>query len=211
MRKFFAVIGMLVCAGLVVAGIMFVEGNMGGNTSTASSAPSYYNSGYATFGADFYTYVTNNAGEAASAVRTAAANLNHIARLLRNFCGAVLIGMGLIGFCGFGVALGSKPKAQTVPMMPPVPAAQPARRRSRSLRRTGAKRIPPRFDKTASAPDRPSSCRVLTPATGRSRRRRGERNLRGRNLKCMQKTAANLCKFAAVFAACFLMALRRCL
>lgn len=57
---------------------------------------------YATFGADFYTFVTNNAADAASASHTVASNQIRIFNLMSKFFGYTLITLGGIGVCLFG-------------------------------------------------------------------------------------------------------------
>ena len=69
-----------------------------------------YDSGYASFGADYYTYSVNNTAEAASATRTVAANLVHIADFLMVFPGISSILFGMAVICGFGIVLASCPK-----------------------------------------------------------------------------------------------------
>lgn len=101
-RKVFATLGMIFGLAIALCGIMTITGTMGGDTSHPSSAPYSYDSGYASFGADFYTYVSNNSAEAASAARTTASNLEDIAQLLKNVCGIFLMGFGMMGFCFFG-------------------------------------------------------------------------------------------------------------
>lgn len=101
-KKTYATLGMILGLIMALSGILTITGAMGGDTSYPSSAPYSYESGYASFGADFYTYVSNNSAEAASAARTTASNLEDIAELLKNVCGAFLIGFGLMGFCFFG-------------------------------------------------------------------------------------------------------------
>ena len=103
-KKTFATAGMSVSALIVLLGILVIAGAMGGDTSYPGMAPYSYDSGYASFGGDFYTYVNNNAAEAASGARTAAANLEDIAELLKNVCGVFLMGFGLMGVCFFGMA-----------------------------------------------------------------------------------------------------------
>lgn len=107
-KKTVSLIAMVVSALLVLFGILVLAGSLGGDTSYASS--SYlYDSGYAEFGADFYTYVSNNAAEAASAARTTASNLGDIAELLKNVCGIFLMGFGLLSLCHFAMVwLGEK-------------------------------------------------------------------------------------------------------
>lgn len=101
-RKVFATLGMIFGLLIALCGILTLSGKLGGDTSYPSSAPYSYDSGYASFGADFYTYVSNNAAETASAARTTAGNLEDIAELLKNVCGIFLIGFGMMGFCFFG-------------------------------------------------------------------------------------------------------------
>lgn len=101
-KKVFATLGMILGLVMALCGILTITGEMGGDTSYPSSAPYSYESGYASFGADFYTYVSNNAAETASAARTTASNLEDIAELLKNVCGIFLMGFGMMGFCFFG-------------------------------------------------------------------------------------------------------------
>lgn len=101
-KKVFATLGMIFGLVIALCGILTITGEMGGDTSYPSSAPYSYESGYASFGADFYTYVSNNSAEAASAARTTASNLEDIAELLKNVFGIFLIGFGMMGFCFFG-------------------------------------------------------------------------------------------------------------
>ena len=90
---------MIISALIFLCGLLIIFGAFGGRTNAAHSAPYSYDSGYATFGTDFYTYVSNNAEEAASASRTAANNLDDIAALLKSFCGIILMGFGLLSLC----------------------------------------------------------------------------------------------------------------
>ena len=136
MRKFFAIIGMLFCCAVIYVGVQYLNGEtqfIGGgyvsSPSSSSSAPSYYDSGYASFGGDFYTFVNNNAAEAAKAARTIASNqiqifeqMFQIRRIITQFFGYILITFGGIGVCLFGV-LCFIPK----PVVPvsPLPSASP--------------------------------------------------------------------------------------
>ena len=103
MKKRYATFAKIVSLLLVILGFLTIVGVMGGDTYYPSSAPWNYDSGYATFGGDFYTYVVNNAGEAAAGSRAAASNLNDISTLLKSVCGIFLMGFGLLSFCFFGV------------------------------------------------------------------------------------------------------------
>ena len=131
-KKTFAIIGVVGGAILIFLGILVMSGALGGDTSYASGSSYLYDSGYASFGADFYTYVSNNAAEAASAARTTAENLRGIAELLKNVGGIFLMGFGLFMVCFFGMSLvgcaekAPKPeKSEAAPAEAPVPAEQP--------------------------------------------------------------------------------------
>ncbi len=102
-KKTFALIGIIVSAALVLCGILTMTGALGGDASYASGASYLYDSGYTSFGADFYTYVSNNAAEAASAARTTAANIRGMAQLMKNVLGIFLMGFGAMGLCFFGM------------------------------------------------------------------------------------------------------------
>ena len=112
MKKAFSVLGMVSGIAVVVLGFLMLFGVLGGNTSSATSSSYLYPSGYATFGADFYTYVSNNAAEAASASRVAANNLNTIAKTIRTGSGILLIGFGMMLLCLFGSRLGAMKDAE---------------------------------------------------------------------------------------------------
>lgn len=112
-KKVYAKIGMVVSLVLVIIGIVSMSGGLGGNTSYPGSAPYTYDSGYAMFNADYYTYSVNNSAEAASAARTAAANLDDIGEFLSLACGLFMVCLGLISFCGFGIVLSTCPKKVT--------------------------------------------------------------------------------------------------
>ena len=103
-KKYYAVCGLIIGTIVVILGTLVTSGAIGGNTVTATTSPSsiLYSSGYASFGADFYTYVTNNAQEAASAARTIADNQNVIYGFQRSAFGIALIVFGLFMNCLFG-------------------------------------------------------------------------------------------------------------
>lgn len=99
----FKLIGMLVGVILIIVGIVTIAGGLGGNGYYADTAPYSYDTGYATFGADFYSYVCNNSAEAAEGALTAARNTRAIGELLRNVCGVAFIAFGLVDICAFGL------------------------------------------------------------------------------------------------------------
>lgn len=100
-KRTISFVAMIVSALIFLCGLLIIFGAFGGNTNNAYGASYTYDSGYAIFGSDFYTYVSNNAGEAASASRVAANNLDKIATLLKSFCGIALMGFGLLSLCRY--------------------------------------------------------------------------------------------------------------
>ena len=55
-KKTLSLVGMIIGCVFVLIGILSLSGAVGGNTSYPSSAPYSYDSGYASFGGDYYTY-----------------------------------------------------------------------------------------------------------------------------------------------------------
>ena len=117
-KRVYAIIGMVMGLLLVLSGLLTTMGVMGGKTSYATSAPYSYDNGYASFGGDFYTYVNNNAAEAARAARVAADNLNNLGKLAKNVCGFFLIGFGVMEFCVFGILYADCKEQFSVPSSP---------------------------------------------------------------------------------------------
>lgn len=95
MKKTFSVVGMIVCLAIILLGVLLLTGIL---TSAPRIAPYPKDSGFASFGADFYEYVNNNAAEAASAVRSAY-------NLIKMASGLLMISIGAFGFCLFGTML----------------------------------------------------------------------------------------------------------
>ena len=111
-KKVLSVVGMIVGFVFIIVGILSMAGALGGEISYPGSAPYSYDSGYAQFGADYYSYSVNNSAEAASAARAAAYNLGDIAEFLAAFFGIASILFGLMVMCGFGIVLSTcMPKA----------------------------------------------------------------------------------------------------
>ena len=128
MKKVFSIAGMLLGLIAILFGILVMCGSFGGDTSYSNGASYLYDSGYATFGADFYNYVSNNAAEAASAARTAANNLNSLAEFMRTMFGLVFITAGAFMTCFFGMSYADCKAAEaptaTVATSQQVPAAE---------------------------------------------------------------------------------------
>ena len=104
MKKNFSIIGMITGILLVVVGILsmcevFGDANAFGNHNYK------YDSGYATFGADYYTYVVNNTAEIEDEVDAANSNLMDIAEYMQMAFGLFFICFGILAFCGFGIVL----------------------------------------------------------------------------------------------------------
>lgn len=124
-KKVFATVGMIVCAVLIVVGFVMIGQ---GNECSHAYSSSYYDSGFTTFGADFYTYSSNNTAEAASAARTTANNLYELYDLVGDAFGWLFVFAGLIGLCHFGILRADCPNVVS-PDMPvarePLPVAMP--------------------------------------------------------------------------------------
>ena len=122
MNKIFKILGMVVSIGLVIFGILIMTGTFRDSVSYPDYALSSYDHGYAIFGADFYNYVCNNSAEAADAAQAAAYNTVDIIEILTGGFGAVIMAMGLLGFCFFGVVPGGVIKVQNIACATPAPA-----------------------------------------------------------------------------------------
>ena len=83
-KRTISIIGIAISALLVLFGILAMSGALGGSTYYADSAPYSYDSGFATFGGDYYTYSVNNSAEAAAGARAAASNLRKAGKRTRD-------------------------------------------------------------------------------------------------------------------------------
>lgn len=136
-KKIFSIIGMVVSAMIVITGILTISGVFGGNESYI---PYYYDSGYASFGADFYSYVNNNAAAAARAVTS-------LVLFAKSISGIFMICIGLLSLCHFGIAHGEYAAAQKKDSREPQPEAYP------SYTTTGEPEVPDAVaDEEAAAP-----------------------------------------------------------
>ena len=131
-KKLFSIIGIIASIALVLAGIVVLTSFFGAWETRHVSYPygtygTTYDYGYAVFGADFYNYVSNNAGMAGYGAQAAAGNLSEIFEMLRFAIGVSMICFGLGGFAAFGVILaGAKTKEEKTaaePFVFPAPAA----------------------------------------------------------------------------------------
>ncbi len=119
MQKKFSLVGIIFGAILVILGLLVLFGVFGGDANGASGAPYPYDSGYATFGTDFYTYSVNNAQEAASAGRTVAANTRELTSLMKNVSGLFLIAFGVFMVCLFGTKFAALQEDKKAPVAAP--------------------------------------------------------------------------------------------
>ncbi len=108
MKKPFCVLGIVISLAIALLGVLLLLGVFTDTPSGASGASYRFDSGYASFGGDFYSYVNNNAAEAASAAKTIAGNQRDIFVLIRTASGIFITGFGLLGLCLFGAFLGIK-------------------------------------------------------------------------------------------------------
>ena len=125
MKKGFKNLGMVISIGLVILGVLIMTGTFRDSASYPNYAPSSYDSGYAIFGADFYNFVCNNSAEAADAAAAAANNTVDIINLITGSCGVIVMALGLLGFCFFGMMPTGAFKVQNIisaPVTPPVSA-----------------------------------------------------------------------------------------
>lgn len=113
MKKALSLTGLFIGLAFVIVGICSISGEFSGVISYPSYAPYGYDSGFATFGADYYTYSVNNTAEAAYGARSAAYNIANVANYLLKFCGISSILFGLMIICGFGIVLYSCFKKDT--------------------------------------------------------------------------------------------------
>ncbi len=102
MKKIFSILGMAGGLLLIILGFLTIFGNFGDAIYSVESSYGY-DSGYATFGSDYYTYSSNNMAEAASGAAATANNLREISDLLRNSLGWFMMMFGLAIICGFGI------------------------------------------------------------------------------------------------------------
>lgn len=101
-KNLFSVLGVLVGVIIIICGILFLNGKLAPINGYYVGTISSYDYGYASFGADFYTYVSNNAYIAAQHARGAAEYASQIAKMTRNFFGIFLISFGCLACCLFG-------------------------------------------------------------------------------------------------------------
>lgn len=122
MKKGFFVSGMVISLVIVLMGILVMTDALADKPTSPSRAPYSYSSGYASFGGDAYTYMSNNAQEAADAARTVAYNQRDTFELIQKVSGILLIGLGLLGFCHFG-AMKANAEAAVAAAAAPISAA----------------------------------------------------------------------------------------
>ena len=104
------ILGIVIGLVIIVLGICTIKGKFGGNADIADSPSLSFDYGYATFGADFYTYLNNNSAYTAIGSQQTAYNLYTISKLLREVLGILLMAFG-----GFTVCLFSGKLVEAIP------------------------------------------------------------------------------------------------
>lgn len=104
-KKFFSIIGIIVGASFIILGFLTISGELGGNATGTSYTKDIYDTGYAVFGTDFYTYSVNNTAKAAEAAEVTAYNVYSVANFLQTFLGTSSILIGIIVISCFGILL----------------------------------------------------------------------------------------------------------
>ena len=101
MKKILSLTAMVVSVIIAFCGILTLCGAFGNADSYGGSSP--YDSGYASFGADYYTYSVNNAAEMVSEANAINNNLRDISDILNAGFGLFMLALGILSFCGFGI------------------------------------------------------------------------------------------------------------
>lgn len=102
-EKKFLTMGIVISVLIVFLGILTMANVFCSEISTIGNT-TLYDHGYSAFGADFYTYVSNNAADAASTSRTTAKNVILLISLIKTTSGLFLCSIGAMGFCYFSAA-----------------------------------------------------------------------------------------------------------
>ena len=136
-KKNFALIGMCVGVLVVIFGIIALAGvdysrDLGGH---------YYDTGFASFGGDFYSYVNNNTAQAVHAITNQSELIN---KAIGKVGGLILLSMGLLAICRFGVMWVEEKAAEPKPAnaAPAAPdTAEPNAPQEATITEGGVKRI----------------------------------------------------------------------
>lgn len=108
-KKTSSILGLITSIVFAVIGLLILCEVFGGSTGSLVS-PYNYDYGYATFGADFYNYVSNNAAYSAKGIVAVYNTLSSLNDLLKNVFGFLFIGIGLFGICHFAPQIEKKAK-----------------------------------------------------------------------------------------------------
>ena len=125
MKKIFSIAGMVVSCVIILLGIMVMAGELTNGYDYYSTAGYSYDSGAASFGGDFYTFVNNNAYEAAAAAQATSRNVGNLIRNVDLIAGILLMGMGAFGLLGFGVVFAGTREPKFVYSAPAAPSYAP--------------------------------------------------------------------------------------
>lgn len=111
-KKASSILGLVTSIVLAVIGLLILFEVFGGSHGSLVY-PYNYDYGYATFGADFYNYVSNNAAYSAKGTVAVYHTLSSLNDLLRNAFGFLFIGIGLFGVCHFAPQIEKKTNKTT--------------------------------------------------------------------------------------------------
>ena len=101
MKKILSLIGILTGVAVTIFALCLLCGAFSKEWSVGGF--SSYDSGYASFGADYYTYMVNNSAETTTCVRAVARNIGYIYDLLELCVGTFMLCFGIMSVCGFGI------------------------------------------------------------------------------------------------------------
>ena len=112
MRRFFSILGMIICAGVFIVGLLMLTNVLPDDyiREDDGTYPPYTVNGYETdygyamFGSDYNSFSNNNMAMAAYNAERTATNTYIIVKALE----ILLVAAGAIGFCGFGIACSRK-------------------------------------------------------------------------------------------------------
>lgn len=103
-RPIMAILGIILGIAMIVCGILSYNDAIL-DTSVYSGENSPYSSGFASFGADYYTYSVNNTAETASAVKAVSHTIGDLQNLIRDCFSIFMIFFGLLVILAFSFIL----------------------------------------------------------------------------------------------------------
>ena len=120
MKKIFSISGMCVCLAIVLLGVLTLCCVLEPDLYRGSWPSPEYDYGYASFGSDYYTMSNNNMAMAAYNAAYATSNIADLGFSLQILFGILLISIGLVGICGFGIVFAGCEKKPSPALEAPV-------------------------------------------------------------------------------------------